>query len=294
MIYSSPKFFPGGDRYIEVELGDEMSFELNFLVHTLSAAIRAAAIDGVIELIPEMASLQVSYDPDRISYEDVVSEVTRLHASAGSTDELELESRLFYVPILYFDPWTEACVNDYKAKVADKVQDPELLCQLNSLSGRAELKRVHSGTEYWVAALGFWPGLCSLMPLDPRHRLNAPKYNPPRTWTPKGTIGHGGAITCIYPDQTPGGYQIFARTPMPIWDREQRLAAFKDSLALFKAGDRVRFVPIDRAEWDEIDAKVSEGTYRHPNVDYQKFSISRYRAWLAEIAPASGEPSCSR
>ena len=149
---------------------------------------------------------------------------------------------------------------------------------------------MHSGTEYWVAALGFWPGLCSLMPLDPRHRLNAPKYNPPRTWTPKGTIGHGGAITCIYPDQTPGGYQIFARTPMPIWDREQRLAAFKDSLALFKAGDRVRFVPIDRAEWDEIDAKVSEGTYRHPNVDYQKFSISRYRAWLAEIAPASGEP----
>ena len=140
-----------------------------------------------------------------------------------------------------------------------------------------------------MAALGFWPGLCSLMPLDPRHRLNAPKYNPPRTWTPKGTIGHGGAITCIYPDQTPGGYQIFARTPMPIWDREQRLAAFKDSLALFKAGDRVRFVPIDRAEWDEIDAKVSEGTYRHPNVDYQKFSISRYRAWLAEIAPASGE-----
>ena len=116
------------------------------------------------------------------------------------------------------------------------------------------------------------------MPLDPRHRLVAPKYNPPRTWTPKGTIGHGGAITCIYPDQTPGGYQIFARTPMPIWDREQRLAAFKDSLALFRAGDRVRFIPIDREEWDEIDAKVVDGTYRHPNVDYQKFSIRRYRA----------------
>ena len=223
-----------------------------------------------------------------------MSEVTRLHGSAGAADELELDSRLFYVPILYFDPWTEACVNDYRAKVADKVQDPELLCQLNSLSGRAELKRVHSGTEYWVAALGFWPGLCSLMPLDPRHRLIAPKYNPPRTWTPKGTIGHGGAITCIYPDQTPGGYQIFARTPMPIWDREQRLAAFKDSLALFKAGDRVRFVPIDREEWDEIDAKVSEGTYRHPNVDYQKFSIGRYRAWLAEIAPGFGRAACSR
>ena len=292
MIYSLPKFFAGGDRYIEVELGDEMSFELNFLVHTLSAAIRAAKIEGVIELIPEMASLQISYDPDRIAYDDVLAEVTKLHGLAGSGSELELDSRLFYVPILYFDPWTEECVNDYRAKVADKVLDPDLLCQLNGLSNRAELKRIHSGTEYWVAALGFWPGLCSLMPLDPRSRLVAPKYNPPRTWTPKGTIGHGGAITCIYPDRTPGGYQIFARTPMPIWDREQKLAAFKESLALFRAGDRVRFVPIDRAEWDEIDARVADGSYRHPNVDYQKFSIGRYRQWLAEIEMS--RPPCSR
>ena len=44
MIYSLPKFFPAGDRYIEVELGDEMSFELNFLVHTLCASIRAATL----------------------------------------------------------------------------------------------------------------------------------------------------------------------------------------------------------------------------------------------------------
>jgi len=292
MIYSLPKFFPGGDRYIEVELGDEMSFELNFLVHSLCSAIRAAQIVGVVELIPEMASLQVSYDPDQISYGDVLAEVTRLHASAGAGDELELESRLFYVPVLYFDPWTEACVNDYRSKVADKVQDPELLCQLNGLADRAELKRIHSGTEYWVAALGFWPGLCSLMPLDPRHRLVAPKYNPPRTWTPKGTIGHGGAITCIYPDQTPGGYQIFARSPMPIWDREQRLAAFKDSLALFRAGDRVRFIPIDRDEWDEIDARVADGSYLHPNVDYQKFSIRRYRQWLSGIE--MGRAACSK
>ena len=117
------------------------------------------------------------------------------------------------------------------------------------------------------------------------HRLNAPKYNPPRTWTPKGTIGHGGAITCIYPDQTPGGYQIFARTPMPIWDREQRLAAFKDSLALFRAGDRVRFVPIDRAEWDEIDAKVTRARTGIRTWTTRNSSIGRYRAWLAEIAP---------
>ena len=288
MIYDRPRFFPGGDRYIEVELGDEMGFELNFRVHNVVAAIRAARVPGIIELIPEMASFQVSYAPDRISYDDVVREIGTLVDAAGIGGDAELDSRLYYVPVLYFDPWTTECVGDYRAKVADKTPDPDFLCELNGLSGRRDLVRVHSGTEYWVAALGFWPGLCSLMPLDPAHNLIAPKYNPPRTWTPKGTIGIGGGITCIYPDRTPGGYQIFGRTPMPIWDREQKLAAFKDDLALFRAGDRVRFIPIDREEWDFIEAKVEDGSYLHPAIGYQKFSLAKYRAWVASTAADAG------
>ena len=102
-------------------------------------------------------------------------------------------------------------------------------------------------------------------------------------WTPKGTIGIGGAITCIYPDQTPGGYQIFARTPMPIWDRSQRLEAFKESLALFRPSDRVRFIPISSEEYEDIERKVEDGSYKHPQVTYQRFSSRLYRDWLAGI-----------
>jgi KipI family sensor histidine kinase inhibitor len=284
MIYPTPRFMPGGDRFIEVELGDEMSFDLNVRVHALAAAIREARIPGVVELVPELASMLVSYDPDRIAHADVVKEIGSLHAQMVSGQDRDMDSRLFHVPLLYFDPWTQECIDDYRKTLPDKVPDPELLCEANGLDGRAALQRVHSGTEYWVAALGFWPGLCSLMPLDPRANLTAPKYNPPRGWTPKGAIGLGGGLTCIYPDRTPGGYQLFARTPMPIWDREQRLHAFKESLALFRPGDRVRFVPIDRDEWDHIEAKVADGSYVHPMVDYQTFSVSKYRAWLAGIA----------
>lgn len=290
MIYGTPKFYPGGDRAIEVELGDGMSFDLNFRVHSLASAIRQADIKGVVELIPELASLLVSYDPDLISYADLAAEIMHLHGQAGGGGG-ELPSRLFYIPVLYFDPWTAECVDDYRAKVADKTPDPDLVCALNGLPDRAALRRLHSSCEYWVAALGFWPGLCSLMPLDDRARLIAPKYNPPRTWTPKGTIGLGGALTCIYPDRTPGGYQLLGRTPVPTFEREQRLPAFRESLALFRAGDRVRFVPIDREEYDWIEAAVEEGIYDHVNVEYQTFSVERYDAWRsakAELAGAGG------
>ena len=288
MIYEQPRFMPGGDRYIEVELGDEMSFELNFLVHKLSAALRQARIAGVVELIPELASLLISYDPDQIGLSDVTREVIALHAASTGGADVELPSRLFSVPVVYFDKWTEACIADYRAKVTNKVPDPDLVCTLNGLADRNALRRLHASSEYWVAALGFWPGLCSLMPLDERARLFAPKYNPPRTWTPKGTIGIGGALSCIYPDQTPGGYQLLGRSPMPIWDREQRLPAFRESLALFKPGDRVRFIPIDEEEYEWIDAKVGEGTYQHPNVDYQKFSVRSYRDWLRSTGASQG------
>jgi allophanate hydrolase subunit 1 len=228
----------------------------------------------------------VSYDPDRISYADLARELAAIRERIGGLRGLELPSRLFTAPVLYFDPWTTECVEDYRRTIAEKEPDPELLIRLNRLADRRQLVRVHSGTEYWVAALGFWPGLGSFMPLDPRCRLTAPKYDPPRTWTPKGTVGMGGSITCIYPDRTPGGYQIFGMSPMPIFDRFQRLRAFGESMALFRPGDRVRFVPIDREEHDYIAAKVEEGTYVHPEVSYQRFSIDAYHAWLAGIDPA--------
>jgi urea carboxylase len=283
MHHAEPRFSPAGDSFIEVELGNEMSFDLNVKVQALAHSIREARIDGVIELVPELASLLVSYDPDRISYDDAVMEIKSIFAQQSGEGVSEVPSRLFYVPVHYFDPWTEECVAEYRKTYPDKVPDPELLCQANGLADRAALQRMHTGTEYWVAALGFWPGLCSLMPLDPRCRMTAPKYNPPRGWTPKGTIGLGGGLTCIYPDRTPGGYQIFARTPMPSWDRDQRLSAFKDSLALFRPGDRVRFTPIGKDEYDFIYASVDEGTYQHPSIDYQVFSVARYRDWLRDL-----------
>ena len=205
MIFTEPIFRPGGDRFIEKELGDEMSFDLNFKGHSVSALIREKGPAGIVEIVPELTSIMISYDFERITYADVVAEVTALFHSVGSLDGLELDSRIFYLPLRYFDPWTRACYDDYCEKIAAKEPDPELVVRLNGLSDLARLARVHSGTDYWVAALGFYPGLVSLMPLDPRCRLTAPKYDPPRTWTHKGTIGIGGALCSIYPDRTPGG-----------------------------------------------------------------------------------------
>jgi len=283
MIYDEPKFLPGGDRYVLVEFGNEMNLELNFTAQGLATKIEEQKTRGIVETAPCFASMLVHYEPNDISFDDVVKELKALIADLGPTDDIELSSRIFYFETMYLDPWTKECIDDYSAKITEKEYDPDFVARINGLEDRHQLVRVHSGTEYWVASLGFWPGLPFLQPLDPRSKITAPKYNPPRTWTPQGAIGMGGSASSIYPVQTPGGYQLFGRTPVPIWDTEKRFDAFGGEIVLFRPGDRLKYVPCTLEEYEDTEARVKDGTYVYNMVDYQKFSVRNYKSWVKTV-----------
>lgn len=284
MVYDTPKCSPGGDRFMLIEFGDELTLELNFFSQGLARATAEQRITGVVETAPCFSSLLIHYEPDDISFADLQTEMLRLAKTIGASGDVEVDSRLLYLPAVYLDPWTAAAMAEYREKInPDKEPDPEFIVKLNGLDDVDQFVRVHSGTEYWCAALGFWPGTPFLMPLDPRCKLTAPKYNPPRTFTPRGTIGMGGGSTAIYPVDGPGGYQIFARTPVPIWDARQRLEQFKSQLWLLQPTDRIKFVPCSVEEFEAVERKVEEGTYVMNIAGYQRVSLNRYKAWTDEI-----------
>lgn len=283
MIYDAPRFLPAGDRFLLVELGNEMNLELNFLAHGLASLIAEHGPQGVVETSPGYATLLVHYEPDDVSFGRLQEEIADLARQIGPSDDVVLDSRLFYFPTAYLDPWSREAVDRYIEKIAEKPRDPDLLVAHNGLVDVDQLVRVHAASEYWVAAIGWWPGVPFMMPLDPRCRLTAPRYNPPRTWTKKGTVGVGGGTTGIYPEDLPGGIQIFARIPVPIWDRAQRFPIFKDSICLLRPGDRVKFVPCTLEEFEAVERKVEDGTYAFNVIEYQRFSVPSYRSWVAAI-----------
>ena len=282
-MYDEPKYLPGGDKYLLVEFGNIMNLELNFKAQGLAKAIEQANIKGIYETLPCFASMIVHYNSDEIKYGDLKKELKFLVSNLKSSDDTIVESRLFRFPTVYLDKWTKEAVEDYVAKITYKKPDPEFIVELNNLDNIEHFVRVHSSTEYWVASLGFWPGLPFTMPLDPRCKLTAPKYNPPRTWTPKGAIGMGGSSTAIYPDKLPGGYQIFGRTPVPIWDPEKRFSIFKDSVCLFRPGDRIKFDPCSYEEFESIEKKIIDGSYRYDVMEDHKFSIKDYKNWVTKL-----------
>jgi urea carboxylase len=79
-----------------------------------------------------------------------------------------------------------------------------------------------------------------------------PKYNPARTFTWEGTVGLGGAYLCIYPMNSPGGYQLMGRT-LPIWNTFGAVEPFAPVKPwLLDIFDQIRFHEVGEGELDAL------------------------------------------
>jgi len=66
---------------------------------------------------------------------------------------------------------------------------------------------------------------------------------------PKGSVGIANNQTGMYPIASPGGWQIIGRTPLNLFAPEK-----KDPF-LYRAGDKIKFVPISESEYDRLAQK---------------------------------------
>jgi urea carboxylase len=243
-----------GDLELCVEFGDRIDLALNFRVLALDRALKESGVRGVRETVPTHRSLGVVYDPLRIRRSELE------HLVTGLLDDLpalsEFPSRLVTIPIWYDDPWSRACAEAHG--VGDNI---DYLAEINGVS-RDEVVAAHTRVLHWVSAVGFQPSTYQAVPLGPM-ALTAPKYERPRKWTDPGIVCLAGAITSYYPVRCPGGYQMLGRTPIDLFDPQRRNPVFADGPVLPRVGDRHRYVPIGREEYEEIRARVEAGTYEY-------------------------------
>ncbi len=116
--------------------------------------------------------------------------------------------------------------------------DGEDLAEVAHLLGITpeEVVRRHTGSEYTVAFTGFAPGFAYLSGGHPS--LDVPRRSTPRTRIPARAVGLAGTFSGVYPQASPGGWQIIGVTPVAMWDLR------REQPALLKPGYRVRFVDI--------------------------------------------------
>lgn len=192
-------------------------------------ALRARSLPWIRDVVPALCGIAVHVDPYHPALPGSVLEYFEqlLQEAFNSASKYENSGRIVEVPVCY---------------------DPVFALDLEEISSltqvpRQDVKKLHAGSKHLVLMVGFSPGQPYIGGLDPR--LSVPRRATPRTRIPAGAVAIANAQTCVYPFETPGGWNIIGRTPLRVFDPAREPAS------LFAPGDRVRFVEISRVEFEK-------------------------------------------
>lgn len=234
----SVRFLNAGDTAFVVEFGDRIDRETNARVMGLHEAVARARgdgrLDGVVETVPTFRSLMVQYDPLATSRAVLEAEIAGLLAEAGSSHRA---GRRWRLPVCY----------DGEDFAPD-------LPEIAQRTGRTteEVVALHAGALYFAYVLGFMPGFAYMGGLPAA--LEVPRRTEPRVRVPATSVAIAGTMTAIYPWESPGGWHLIGRTPVPLFDLR------RPSPILLAAGDEIAFRRVDRAEHDALAAAAAAGT----------------------------------
>ncbi|MEC4762660.1 allophanate hydrolase subunit 1 [Mycobacterium sherrisii] len=181
-----------GDQALLVECGSTAE------VLAWADALRAAALPGVLDIVPAARTVLVKLDGPR--YQGVVRHRLR---------------KLRVVPETPSSGPRRADV------VIDVVYDGPDLAEVAALTGltTAQVINAHTATLWRVGFTGFAPGFAYLV--DGDARLQVPRRSEPRTSVPAGAVALAGEFSAIYPRQSPGGWRLIGRTDAVLWDLQR-------------------------------------------------------------------------
>ncbi|MBY5943960.1 5-oxoprolinase subunit PxpB [Photobacterium rosenbergii] len=220
-----------------VYFGDQIDLSLTPKISRFVAYLQSLSHPALIEVIPSYTSVLIQYRPDLLTYEQLVGVLTSLSVTLEQTGEVsgdksahsDYEPRLISLPVYYG---------------AEVGPDLAVLAQAKGLSVDEVIER-HSQQVYTVCAIGFAPGFAFLASVD--ESIAAPRHTEPRKWVPAGSVGIANQQTAVYPNDSPGGWQIIGNCPQILFQPDN------SPMTPFQVGDQVTFTPISK------DAFLAQG-----------------------------------
>jgi KipI family sensor histidine kinase inhibitor len=202
------RILPSGSTALLAEMDDLQQ------VLALYAALGDQRPAGVVDLVPAARTLLIVLDPAVTTLAAVQAAVTATVPRSDSHHAGDLVE----IPTRYDGP------------------DLSDVAESQGCS-RRDIVRRHTGQEWTVAFCGFAPGFGYLISAD--GGWDVPRQPSPRTAVPAGSVGLAGEFTGVYPQVSPGGWQLIGQTDVAVFDLE------RDPAALLRPGIRARFVEVD-------------------------------------------------
>jgi len=223
---------PAGPDALIIRFGEGIDPAVLPLIRAARQRLSRAFKGEIRDLVPAYNSLMIHYNPLQLDYPRLREATQRLLSDLEPL--ASGQERVVEIPVWY-DP--------------EVGPDLERLARWHGLSIEQIIQR-HSGRDYHVFAIGFAPGFAYLGPVD--EGLATPRLDSPRPKVALGSVALAERQTAVYPMATPGGWNILGRTPLAMFDREL------EELCPVSMGDRVRFVPIDRAAFLKAGGRMDD------------------------------------
>lgn len=212
---------------VTLQFGQNITEEVWQKVTAYNVLLQQQPFPGMQSTVPAYTTLSVTYDVMQVLKSpmpgiqcfDKVSNY--LYSLQSPTIKPSKSGSIVHIPVCYG---------------GDFGPDIEDVASLNQLTVQ-EVIQLHSQPTYQVFMIGFIPGFAYLGGLDTR--LATPRKALPRKAVPAGAVGIAGEQTGVYPMETPGGWQLIGQTLLQLFD------VGRNTPSLLKAGDLVRFDPVD-------------------------------------------------
>jgi KipI family sensor histidine kinase inhibitor len=240
-VLAPPRILALGDGALTLEFGDRIDPALNARVMAARDALAALKLDGVSDVVPAYSSLTVHFDPLMLDREELTGHL--LQAAQAPLQESALATR-WMIPVVFGDEFGPDLADVAHATGRSEAAVIEALCE----------------SELRVFLIGFLPGFPYLGELPEWLRL--PRRTTPRTAVPANSLAIAGTQAAVYPWQSPGGWHLLGRTPVRLFDLGDAVRP-----ALLAPGDTVRFKPVDRDEFQRLEANIAMG--RNGRRDWQ-------------------------
>jgi inhibitor of KinA len=222
---------------VTLDFGGPINVETNDKVHRLVASLQQNIIAGITDIIPAYSSVTVVYDYMTVYLQQIKNEKQ--------------------LPVyLFIENWIENNLNDkpiHANKNSKEIIIPvcydksfgldiEFVAQQHNLSIQQVIE-LHTANTYRVFMNGFLPGFAYMGIVDPV--IQTPRHESPRPVVKAGSVGIAGVQTGIYPCDSPGGWQIIGKTPIPLIDENNNL--------LLKPGSFVKFNAISLLSFEKLN-----------------------------------------
>ena len=229
-------------------------------------------------------ALLIYYDGTRMPQSELLSHLVDLEAQIGDLSSAKVPSRLFKLPILFDSAKEKNAIQRYmetQRPYASYLPDNMDFVAKNNGLERKDLVDIYLKSRLIAISVGFFAALPLCLPVDPRQRINCPKMNPSRVFTPEGQVSWGGSCMALYNVESPGGYQLTGLT-IPGCD----ILGSKNGYSLqrpwlFEDFDQLTFYEVDEEEYKKQLALFHSGRYEY-EVDDTEFDMGEHNKLLRD------------